>query len=242
MQQVNFIVVTPQDVHNGKKKLSLLFLLVLLPLVSAVQIDSGTIIQSVGLNTTLNFTSTFYVDVIQVESNSIYLEKFRTTSAVGEYITMNITNEDMTGFNAPYISSTSSTSKTITSQLSQAINATVVVNVNQCSFKATYEGSNIQEDSCADGQATFTLTDIPTGESFLELSYLDLNCSSNTGASIAIILIFSALAIVAITFIIVMKFKEGELDVKILIIVFIALIVGLVLFTQIAQLTGSVCN
>lgn len=143
---------------------------------------------------------------------------------------------------SPISVSGTSTSKTITSQLSQAINATVIVDVSQCSFKATYEGSNIQEDSCADGQATFTLIDIPASESFLELSYLDLNCSSNTGASIAIILIFSALAIVAITFIIVMKFKEGELDVKILIIVFIALIVGLVLFTQIAQLTGSVCN
>lgn len=143
---------------------------------------------------------------------------------------------------SPLSISGSSTSKTITSQLSQAINATVVVDVQQCSFSATYKGNGINEDSCSNNVATFTLTDIPAGASELALQYLDINCSSNTGASVVIILIFSALAIVALTFIIVMKFREGELDVKLLIVVFIAIIVGLVLFTQIAQLTGSVCN
>lgn len=135
-----------------------------------------------------------------------------------------------------------STSKTITSQLSQSVNASVIVNVGSCSFTANYNGNGVNEDSCSDNIATFTLTNIPAGASQLTLSYLDINCSSNTGASIIIILVFSALAIVALTFIIVLKFKEGELDVKLLIIVFIAIIVGLVLFTQVAQLTGGVCN
>jgi len=143
---------------------------------------------------------------------------------------------------SPLSISGSSTSKTITSSLSQAITATVVVNVGSCSFDATYEGNGVEQESCGGGITTFTLTDIPAGTSELSLVYLDIDCSSNTGASIILILIFSALAIVALTFILVMKFKEGELDVKVLIIVFIAIIVGLVLFTQIAQLTGSVCS
>lgn len=143
---------------------------------------------------------------------------------------------------SPLSISGTSTSKTITSSLSDSITATVVVNVAQCSFSATYQGNGVNEDSCSDNVATFTLTDIPAGASELALQYLDINCSSNTGASIIIILVFCALAIVSLTFIIVVKFREGELDVKLLIIVFIAIIVGLVLFTQVAQITGGVCN
>lgn len=143
---------------------------------------------------------------------------------------------------SPLSISGSSTSKTITSSLTQSITATVVVNVAQCSFSAEYESNGVEEISCSDNVATFNLEDIPTGVSELTLSYLDINCSTNTGASIIIILVFSALSIVALTFIIVVKFREGEFDVKLLIIVFIAIIVGLVLFTQVAQLTGSVCS
>lgn len=143
---------------------------------------------------------------------------------------------------SPLSISGSSTSKTITSSLTQSINATVVVNVGSCSFDATYNGNGVQEQSCGGGIATFTLTDIPAGTSQLTLVYLDIDCSTNTSASIIIILAFSALAIVALSLILVARFKEGELDIKTLIIVFIEIIVGLVLFTQIAQLTGSVCS
>lgn len=143
---------------------------------------------------------------------------------------------------SPLSISGTSTSKTITSTLSQGVNATVIVNVAQCSFSATYQGNKINEDSCNDNIATFTLNEIQGGNSILGFTYLDLACSSNTNASVVIILVFSALAIVALTFILVMKFKAGELDTNILIIVFIAIIVGLVLFTQIAQITGGVCS
>ena len=142
----------------------------------------------------------------------------------------------------PISVSGSSTSKTISSGLSQSVNATVIVNVAQCSFSATYQGNLVNEDSCSDNVATFTLNEIPGGSSVLSFTYLDIACSSNTSASIIIILVFCALAIVALTFILIVKFREGEFDVKILIIVFIAIVVGLVLFTQVAQLTGGVCS
>lgn len=242
-----------------KKKLSLLFLLVLLPLVSAVQIDSGTIIQSVGLNTTLNFTSTFYADVIQTESNSIYLEKFRTTSVVGEYITMNITNEDMTGFNAPYISSSSTTSKTITSQLSQAINATVVVNVEDCPINAVYQGNAVTSTSCVDGDtAVFTLTNIPNGESILTLNTysgqvsdeLCVNLISSYGEFGRYIpTIFTVLAILVTMLIVgllIFAVKEGIIDMssfsmenskEIMIGIFI---IGVIIFSSIV-IFASIC-
>lgn len=226
-----------------QKKLSILFLLVLLPLVSAVQIDSGTIVQSVGLNTTLNFTSTFYTNSLQVESNSIYFEEFRLTDLGTEYITMNITNRNMTGFNAPYISASSSTSKTITSQLSQAITATVVVNVDDCTDDEwQYKGQDINYESCGGGVATFSLEDIPAGTSTLELVYVDINCSTNTGASVTIILVFSALAVLSLGLILVVKWREGDLDVGVLIMVFVGIIVSLGLFIAVAQNLGGVCS
>lgn len=143
---------------------------------------------------------------------------------------------------SPISISGTSTQKTITSTLSQSVDTMVIVDVAQCSFSAKYQGVDVNEDSCSNNVATFTLTDIPAGESVLGLTYLDINCSSNTSASIIIILAFCALSIVALTFILIVKFREGEFDVKILIIVFIAIIVGIVLFTQVAQLTGEVCS
>ncbi len=239
---LEFYIGAIQHVLKSKKKLSLLFLLVLLPLVSAVQIDSGTIIQSVGLNTTLNFTSTFHADVIQVESNSIYLERFALTSSASEYLTMNLTNRNMTGFNAPYISASSSTSKTITSQLSQAVNATVVVSVSQCEFDAEYNNIGVEPISCAGGVATFVLTDIPAGTSTLLLVAVVENCDALTSGSVTIILVFSALAVLSLSLVLVWKWREGDLDIKTLLVVFIAVMVSLGLFVAVAQNLSGVCS
>lgn len=141
---------------------------------------------------------------------------------------------------SPISLSGSSTSKTITSTLSQNINATVVVNVAQCTFGAKYKGTSINRDSCDNNVATFSLMEIPSGSSELTLSYVDINCSSNTSASVTIILLLSALAIVTVTIVLVVK--GGSIDSKVLILTFISIIVGLILFTAIAQNLGGVCS
>lgn len=211
MQMVNYLGVIP---HVSKKKLSLLFLLVLLPLVSAVQIDSGTILQSVGLNYTINFTQTAYADVIQVESNSIYLQNYRRSGT--EYITLNLTtpNQYYLGTALPYFSSSTSTSKTITSTLSQSVNATVIVN-GDCNVvgNVVYQGETITPDSCTNNQLTFTLNDIPSGASLLTLNsnqaIIDICNESDmtftdaagiAGIILTIILIGGALSIVLLSF------------------------------------------
>ena len=140
---------------------------------------------------------------------------------------------------SPLSISGSSTSKTITSSLTDSITATVVVNVAQCSFSATYEGDGVNEDSCIDNIATFTLTDIPAQESELQLSYLDINCDANTSAGSVIILIFTALAIMSISLFLVIK--RDELTIQILLVAFITIMVGIALFIQIAQNLGGVC-
>lgn len=73
---------------------------------------------------------------------------------------------------SPLSISGTSTSKTITSQLSQGINATVVVDVPKCNFnQITYDGNPISPESCANGQAIFLLNNIPSGSSLLIISY-----------------------------------------------------------------------
>lgn len=201
---------------NSKKKLSLLFLLALaiFPLVSAVQIDSGTIVQSVGLNLTFNFTATAYADSFTTVSNSIYFENFRRSGS--EYITMNLTQEDASylGTDLPYFSSSSSTTKTITSTLSDSVTATVIVNAD-CDVigTATYQGNPVTEEDCTNDQATFILTDIPTGDSILLLSengaIVDICAESDitfmdaagiAGILLTIILIGAGLAIMLLSF------------------------------------------
>lgn len=93
---------------------------------------------------------------------------------------------------SPLSISGSSTSKTITSQLSQGINATVVVDVPKCNFnQITYDGNPISPSNCLDNQATFNLNDIPSGASLLIINYAggtpSLNeCDASEGLLIGI--------------------------------------------------------
>ena len=133
----------------------------------------------------------------------------------------------------------SSTSKTITSSLTQSITATVIVNVDNCLFNARYEGQPIENNNCNGNTATFILTDIPAGESTLLLSSVDINCSANVSAGSTIILVFTALAIMGIALFLVVK--RDELTIQILLVAFISIMVGIALFIQIAQNLGGAC-
>lgn len=201
--------------------------------------------QSIGLNTTLNFTSTFYADLIQTESSFIYFEEFRLTNAGTEYITMNLTNRNMTGI-PPYISASSSTSKTITSQLSQAITATVVVNVDGCPIDGTYQGSPVSSDSCNGSQATFLLT-IPSGASTLILGDV-ANVTDGLIDQLALTPALIGLVLLALFFGIAIKalidFRNaGSIDwrqllIQVIIVGFIGVV--LLLFSVVYQTLGNI--
>ena len=107
-----------------------LFLLFLSPLVNAVTIESGTLIQSVGLNLTFNFTSTKTTDSFIVSNISIYFDNYNSNTG-DEYInfTYNFTETNKYYGNAIPISftSSSSTQKVINSSLVDAINSTLVL-------------------------------------------------------------------------------------------------------------------
>lgn len=160
---------------------------------------------------------------------------------------MNLTNRNMTGFNAPYISSSSSTSKTITSQLSQGINATVVVDVDYCPIDGTYDGSPVSSNSCNGNQATFLLEDIPAGVSVLSLSQVTTITDSLidqlalTPALIGLILLalFFGIAIKAL-----LDFRNaGAIDwrqllIQVIIVGFIGIV--LLLFSVVYQTLGNI--
>ena len=116
--------------------------------------------------------------------------------------------------NNPLSLSGTSTSKTITSSLSQSINATVIVNAECESVgNAVYQGIPITPQSCSNDKMTFILTEIPAGNSLLTLNLnkaiLDICDASDTsfletsqlaGMILTIILIGGVLAITFLSF------------------------------------------
>ena len=101
-----------------------------------------------------------------------------------------MTNRNMTGI-PPYISASTSTSKTITSTLSQGVNASVILIVAKCPISATYQSISYTYDSCSGGQVTYSLKDIPNGNSIITLGFAGgtptLNeCDAKTGLALGI--------------------------------------------------------
>lgn len=162
---------------------------------------------------------------------------------------------------SPLSISGSTTSKTITSQLSQAITATVVVNVDcEVIGTARYRGDAVTEEDCTNDQATFILTDIPTGESILSLelnqAIIDICAESDitftdaagiAGLILVIILVGGAVAMMLLSFtgvggIDLGRFKPAELTLTELIwgIVIVGL-TFLILATMAFVIGGSYC-
>lgn len=84
-----------------------------------------------------------------------------------------------------------STSKTITSTLSQGVNASVILIVAKCPISATYQSISYTYDSCSGGQVTYSLKDIPNGNSIITLGFAGgtptLNeCDAKTGLALGI--------------------------------------------------------
>lgn len=142
---------------------------------------------------------------------------------------MNLTqrNASYFGTDLPYFSSSTSTSKTITSSLSQSITATVIVNAEACPINAVYQGNAVSSSSCVDGDtALFILSDVPNGNSILALNEYSDQVSDNLCVTLFnsygefgryIPTIFAVLALL-VTFgiiaLLIFAVKEGMIDVS----------------------------
>jgi hypothetical protein len=161
----------------------LAIILLVLPLASAVTIDSGTIIKSNGLGLTFNFTAQAFANYFSAESNAIYFDHYRRTGT--ENISMNLTQTSATylGTALPYFSSSNDTQKTITSGLSTSVNGVIAVNSTiACgSLVPSYQGTNITYNTCSGSVSTYNLTSIPNGASIFYL--VAVPAGSGSGSS-----------------------------------------------------------
>lgn len=174
---------------------------------------------------------------------------------------MNLTQEDASyfGTDLPYFSSSTSTSKTITSSLTQSIDATVVVNVADCEFAedfSTYQGNHVTPSSCSGGIGTYILT-IPSGSSLLLIggsSQIEqgvcstlLNLHTLTAGKMALLFLAFTFMIVlgAVSWIFYLTGDKADagsgVNPYMMIIVFIAMLIGAILVGISALITTSLC-
>jgi uncharacterized membrane protein YidH (DUF202 family) len=139
--------------------------------VSAFSIDN-TRIESSGLNTNITINETIYADVLDVQDTYIYFQNLRTYTGT-EYLnySLNITDTDtLLVYNSsrkdlPYISSSSTTQKIITSTI--AVNGSAIVNINCANTKRiTHNGIDITY-TCSNNVARLSLS-IPSGASTIQ--------------------------------------------------------------------------
>lgn len=111
---------------------SFTFLILSLNLINAVELDPYTILNSTGLNTTINITQITYCDQVNVDLNDIYLVNCSLDNSFNQ-LTYNLTtsNQRYNSSNLPYFIGTDVNSKTIYSNFS--INSTVNLLVLSCS-------------------------------------------------------------------------------------------------------------
>ena len=136
---------------NSKKKVSLTFLVFLafaLPLMSAVTLDSGTVLNATGSNSTMNFSITVNVDQATVANNAIYLENttytqgnLQATIAQTTQINWSEPNTNLDSAHFPYISFQNLTSVKISNRVNQTLNVTMVVSGIDCTYlgRVTYK-------------------------------------------------------------------------------------------------------
>lgn len=248
--------------HNiNYKKFVFIVLLIsisILPAVSALEVGAGTVMNSVGLNLTINFTSSMYVTSFTVDSAYIGFVNLRNSSTADYNITFNVTETDVSYFGSdlPYFVVNTDTSKQISSGLSDPVNATITFiigrpcdqisrisyNSNTSVYNQTYQTTDY---TCTDSIITLDVNGIEESASNNVITILysfdneDLNdfCSglmdgtSSLGQLMAVIII----AIVLVTALVL--FMDGNLN---MIQFFIASLITIVLVVIINIIGGII--
>ena len=198
--------------HFYMKKTILMLCILLLPLAYALELDD-TLIESIGLNTSIQVNETIYFDLFDINESYIYIENFTYTSG-SEYLIsdINITESNAryyynsTSKDLPYISSTSSSSKTLTTSI--GANVTVVLDI-PCTTRTissiVYTDANSVTTTyiapyteCSSAQITYDL-ELIAGDNIITINYptdaeLYTGCRSiSNTVTVALILILVAI-------------------------------------------------
>jgi len=199
--KINIMDVTEQigmpfiKMTTQKKKLNLLFLLVLLiPFVSAVTL-SNTTINNTASNVTINLISAIYFDTLVVgDDGSIYFAGLRDSNLGTETLTFNITGESNKVINGQpvwFSGSSTDSSKRIDSNLTNFVNATVAIDISSdhdceriqsitySSNLGTYSkswGGETARDLCSDtlGTINFPSLEIEASSNVISIEYEEL--------------------------------------------------------------------
>ncbi len=161
----------------------LAFLIVItLPQIQAVTINTGTSYQTSDGNLTINFTAQRFADQIIVGNDSIYFNDYRLTDTTSETLTFNITEIDKyyNHTDLPYYSDTLRIMSGLTSNLN--------LNAN---FTASCQDI-LQVDSTAKDDVTYTCSNsiitipsltIVNGENIVAIQYDDGGDGATTGGT-----------------------------------------------------------
>ena len=191
------------------------FFILLITRVQAVTIESGTIVQSEGLNLTFNFTEIAYANQIIIDANSIYFSQFSRNNG-NEHLTFNLTeaNASYNGTALPYISSSTTTQKTIVSTLADNITADVVLDLGSDTTElryliVTYPNSTVEtfENTWTRSGNLITINlDIQSGDTDIELTTAECTTWERIMYPILLMLI-AVLVLIGCIF-----FLKGDLD------------------------------
>jgi hypothetical protein len=117
---------------------------------------------------------------------------------------LTITNKNFTGLDLPYFSSSSSTSKTISSNLTGGVNVQIIMNVDSCDnlgniYYTPSGGQRVRYRSgdftCSNNIVTFSSLAVNPSSNVFEIDY---SCSSYTLISYKLIMILASLVIVMV--------------------------------------------
>lgn len=195
------------------KKLVLVMLL-LSSMVYAIDLN-GIRLESVGLNTNVSINGTVSADLyeIDISGNHIYFENL-TVSTGTEYLKYNLniteSNKDYI-FNSsrkdlPYISASSSTSKTITAT-NFSVNSTVVLDVTGCSADrigdevnfVTVGGTQVTTSCLSSTQIIIQNYEFPTGDTTFLIDYVtqqENGCNQTANSATKILTWLAAIAVI----------------------------------------------
>lgn len=162
-------------------KTILLLMLVCLSAVSVLGASvtlNESLINSSGINTTINVTNNIYFDVLDVSSGGIYFENFTPTNSTTTYMTFNITNENQTYFwndsnmDLPYVSSIGTLTVTITNNINNTDMTAVFpfACANVYNYSVVSNADSLSGYSCNSDVVTITVDNAQSGSIEIDFS------------------------------------------------------------------------
>lgn len=228
--------------------------LLLFPLVSAVTLDSGTVLNTSVSNSSMTFpTVTVYVDQVTVTPTTILLYNSSFTNGnlianISTTLNWSTVNRNLASNLIAYLSTDSASTKKITTSVTHSFNTTFTFTVESCNsvgnIRYVSNGAAVDRTfqkgsyTCSNNKVTLPSLLMEPGTSTITLDY---SCSQETNIGFRLIMIFLAIGIFGVVAFIVYNNGIEVLNVQTLLVLFIFIVVGSVVYLTAGQNLGAVC-